>query len=435
MHTGQPSPADGPQKQRAPAIVLTGATAGIGRATALAIAQQAGHLILHGLEEQDKVADLLDAMRTTMHPEARLTYLRADYGDLANVTRLAHQIRATTDRIDLLINNAARPGPPTRTLDDAGHEITLTTNYLAPVLLTTTLIDLLGHRARGRIVNVASATHLTATLYPDDLDLARHRYTPSTAYAHAKLALVTHTCRLATHRPVTRSTSSASTPGWSPPGYCTPCSPSTAPDPNTPRPSSDTSRRDSTTTAPTTTNAPPPRPTRRPATRQCNSDCTTPRCAPCATTSDPNTHQPKAPSMTSNRQIVTDAFAAWAAGTSYITAIFAPHLRWEIVGRSAASTTYDSADQFVAQVLRPFGARFSTQAPFRPVHIRAVHADDDQDTVAVVWDGEGTTITGTTYRNTYAWFMTLKDGQVVQGTAFYDSITFNELWDTVNPAS
>lgn len=139
--------------------------------------------------------------------------------------------------------------------------------------------------------------------------------------------------------------------------------------------------------------------------------------------------------MTSNRQIVADAFAAWAAGTGYVTDIFAPHLRWEIVGRSAVSTTYDSADQFVAQVLRPFGARFSTETPFRPVRIRGVYADDDQNTVAVVWDGEGTTITGTTYRNTYAWFMTLKDGQVEEGTAFYDSIAFNELWQTVSPAS
>ena len=51
----------------------------------------------------------------------------------------------------------------------------------------------------------------------------------------------------------------------------------------------------------------------------------------------------------------------------------------------------------------------------------------------MVWDGEGTTITGTTYRNTYAWFMTLEDGKVVDGTAFYDSIARNELWETVSP--
>jgi len=137
--------------------------------------------------------------------------------------------------------------------------------------------------------------------------------------------------------------------------------------------------------------------------------------------------------MSSNRQIVSDAFAAWAAGTGYISSIFAPEMRWEIVGRSAASRQYDSRQQFVDEVLQPFGARFAPSTPFRPITIRAIYADDEQSTVAVVWDGEGTTIAGTTYRNTYAWFMTLADGKVIDGTAFYDSIAFDELWYSVEP--
>lgn len=137
--------------------------------------------------------------------------------------------------------------------------------------------------------------------------------------------------------------------------------------------------------------------------------------------------------MQSNRQIVADTFAAWAAGTGYVTDIFAPDMRWEIVGRSAASRTYDSARRFVDEVLRPFGARFPADRPFRPVNVRAIYADDEQSTVAVVWDGEGTTTAGTIYRNTYAWFLTLRDGKVVNGVAFYDSIAFNELWETVTP--
>ncbi|HEX2142394.1 MAG TPA: SDR family NAD(P)-dependent oxidoreductase [Candidatus Limnocylindria bacterium] len=183
-------------------IVLTGATAGIGRATALVLAPAAGHLILHGLERQDDIADLLRALRAAMRPDTRLTYVRADYSDLADVEQLARHIRSATDGIDILINNAARPGPPTRTVSAAGHEITFQTNYLAPVLLTSRIIDLIGSGARqGRIVNVASATHLSATLLLDDLDLAHHPYSASTAYAHSKLALVTYSCWLAAHRP------------------------------------------------------------------------------------------------------------------------------------------------------------------------------------------------------------------------------------------
>jgi hypothetical protein len=42
-------------------------------------------------------------------------------------------------------------------------------------------------------------------------------------------------------------------------------------------------------------------------------------------------------------------------------------------------------------------------------------------------------IAGSTYHNTYAWFMTLSGGKVIDGTAFYDSIVFNELWNGVTP--
>jgi ketosteroid isomerase-like protein len=94
--------------------------------------------------------------------------------------------------------------------------------------------------------------------------------------------------------------------------------------------------------------------------------------------------------MSSNHQIAADAFAAWSAGTGYVTSIFAPDMRWEIVGRSAVSKRYDSTQQFLDEVLHPFGARFSAGSPFRPVNIRAIYADDEQRTVAVVWDGEGT---------------------------------------------
>ena len=82
-------------------------------------------------------------------------------------------------------------------------------------------------------------------------------------------------------------------------------------------------------------------------------------------------------------------------------------------------------------MLAPFGRRFSTSDPFRPVSVRGVHADGD--IVIVFWDGRGTTIENTIYENGYAWFMQMRDGKVVDGTAFYDSISFTELWATVTP--
>jgi uncharacterized protein len=131
----------------------------------------------------------------------------------------------------------------------------------------------------------------------------------------------------------------------------------------------------------------------------------------------------------SNRERAEGAFREWQDGTGYITDLLAEDLRWTIVGRSRASRTYESKEEFVAEVLAPFGARFSE--PFRPVKVHGVY--EDGDTVIVVWDGEGTRLDGKPYENTYAWFMTFRDRLVAEATAFYDSIAFNELWDEVGP--
>ena len=132
-----------------------------------------------------------------------------------------------------------------------------------------------------------------------------------------------------------------------------------------------------------------------------------------------------------NRRTITDAFEAWRAGSGVIADVFAPEMVWRIEGHSMASRQYDSKQQFVDEVLAPFGARFSTDEPFRPITIRSIHADDD--TVIVVWDGRGVAADGQPYENSYAWIMKMRDGHVVDGTAFYDSISFNELWARVQP--
>jgi NAD(P)-dependent dehydrogenase (short-subunit alcohol dehydrogenase family) len=182
-------------------VVLTGATTGIGRATAEMIANRVGFLILHGLEPEEKANDTLQSVRASMRPATRLAYSRADFTDHSEVARLAQDIGGLTDRVDILINNAARPGPASRTVNDAGIEVTLQTNYLAPVALTTELLGLVGADSVGRVVNIASATHHSANLELDDLNLARHPYSPPMAYAHSKLALVTYTGWLAANRP------------------------------------------------------------------------------------------------------------------------------------------------------------------------------------------------------------------------------------------
>jgi ketosteroid isomerase-like protein len=134
-----------------------------------------------------------------------------------------------------------------------------------------------------------------------------------------------------------------------------------------------------------------------------------------------------------NRQTIRRAFEAWQHGTGAITDVFALEMVWRIEGHSLASGEYDNKQQFIDEVLTPFGARFTASDPFRPSAIRSVHADGD--TVIVLWDGRGIANDGQPYENSYAWFMRMLDGKVIDGTAFYDSISFNDLWTRVQPRS
>ena len=93
-----------------------------------------------------------------------------------------------------------------------------------------------------------------------------------------------------------------------------------------------------------------------------------------------------------------------------------------------ASREYASKHEYLEEFVKPFGARFLASERFRPTNIRSVHADGN--TVIVLWDGRGIAIDGKPYENTYAFFMQMRDGKVVDVTALTDSISLNELFVT-----
>jgi NAD(P)-dependent dehydrogenase (short-subunit alcohol dehydrogenase family) len=194
-------------------VLLTGATAGIGRASAVMLAPRAGTLLIHGPEEPEAVEPLLAELRRLAGDSRRVAYLQADFGELAAARELAAAVKATTDRLDVLVNNAGRPGPPRRELTADGNEVTLQTNFLAATVLTDSLLGLLETGEGGQIVNVASATHLSASLALGDLNLERHDYSPVRAYAQSKLAIVAWTAWLAERLAGTRVAALSLHPG------------------------------------------------------------------------------------------------------------------------------------------------------------------------------------------------------------------------------
>jgi NAD(P)-dependent dehydrogenase (short-subunit alcohol dehydrogenase family) len=155
-------------------VVLTGASSGIGAAAATLLDGRVGRLILHGLGS--------DAM------------IAGDFRRLESVADTARRISERTDRVDVLINNAGIPGPEHRTVTANGHEVTFQVNVLAGALLTDRLLPLLPRG--GRIVNVASATHYSAS-FDGDFELTDAGYSAVRAYSQSKLAVVTYSTWLA----------------------------------------------------------------------------------------------------------------------------------------------------------------------------------------------------------------------------------------------
>ncbi len=160
-------------------IVITGGSDGIGAEAArqLRAAQPSARLVLVGRSAQKTAA---------VAREVRADHLLADYTTLADVRRVAADIRSAVDRIDVLANNAGGVfGERTVTVD--GNEKTLQVNLLAPFLLTHLLLDPL-RAGEGGVINTSSASaRIVGKVDIDDLNHEK-TYTPLRAYGDAKLA-------------------------------------------------------------------------------------------------------------------------------------------------------------------------------------------------------------------------------------------------------
>jgi retinol dehydrogenase-12 len=175
-------------------VLITGATGGIGRATAEAVARMGASVIIHGRDPER-----VDTTRRIVSHSAnhdRVYGAVADLASLTEVRRLAAEVHDQHDRLDVLINNA---GLVTRKRCESadGFELQLAVNHLAPFLLTHLLLDKLETSAPARVVNVASMAHHRAAFDLTDLNWEKRRYSGIGAYGATKLANILFTRALA----------------------------------------------------------------------------------------------------------------------------------------------------------------------------------------------------------------------------------------------
>jgi NAD(P)-dependent dehydrogenase (short-subunit alcohol dehydrogenase family) len=177
-------------------ILITGATEGVGKVSALTLAKMGATVVVVGRNPQ-KTQSVVDTIKQAGGSAEGMV---ADLSLMAQVRRLAAEFKQKFNRLDVLMNNAGAVFAQRQETAE-GYEMTFALNHLNYFLLTKLLLDLL--QATGqqngkptRIVNVSSNAHIGAVIDFDDLQSKRH-YNPWRAYPQSKLANVLFTYELA----------------------------------------------------------------------------------------------------------------------------------------------------------------------------------------------------------------------------------------------
>lgn len=190
-------------------VVITGATSGIGRATALELGRRGANLVLVGRKTGGGNRLVKTIQRDRL--DGSVVFLKTDLSVLHEVRKLAESIVERFEHVDVLINNAgARFNRFQQSAD--GIELTFATNHLSHFMLTFLLQNALHSAPSARVVTVSSGSHFSASPVFESC-FRPENYNRKTAYGISKLANVMFAYEFSRKMRGTRVTSNAMDPG------------------------------------------------------------------------------------------------------------------------------------------------------------------------------------------------------------------------------
>jgi NAD(P)-dependent dehydrogenase (short-subunit alcohol dehydrogenase family) len=189
--------------------LITGATSGIGKETALALARMGAKVVFTARTSSIGVATRDDIIRASGNPST--DFIECDLSDLTAVRACCCEFRETNDRLHVLINNAGT-WRPHREVSKDGFEMTFAVNHLAHFLMTNLLKDVMRRSAPARIISVSSGLH-GGTIKFDDIMFER-RYWGMAAYRQSKLANILFVKELSRRLSGTGVTANCLMPGF-----------------------------------------------------------------------------------------------------------------------------------------------------------------------------------------------------------------------------
>ncbi|NLS12768.1 SDR family NAD(P)-dependent oxidoreductase [Vibrio sp. SM6] len=166
-------------------VLITGATDGIGKYAAMALAKMGYHIILHG-RNREKILATASTIQNSV-PGCNIDWVEADFESLPAIKKMSQELHEKYDRIDVLVNNVGAQFHELRFADE-GVEVGFAVNHIAPFLLTSSIIDLLLKSECRRIINVSSEMHRNMQYFHFDYIYGKEAYSLYDYYSNTKLA-------------------------------------------------------------------------------------------------------------------------------------------------------------------------------------------------------------------------------------------------------